>query len=78
MRQGREVKWVSWLIVALWSMVIFVTIPLARAIQRFVQKAWGEEVFLYAVLIAIIAALGLTLAQQRGWPLRGEPLPFSY
>ncbi len=66
MRQGRKVKWVSWLVVALWSMVIFVTIPLARAIQRFVQKAWGEEVFLYAVLIAIIAAFGLTLGHQRG------------
>ncbi len=56
----------SWLIVALWSMVIFVTIPLARAIQRFVQKAWGEEVFLYAVLITIIAAFGLTLSLHHG------------
>ena len=49
-------EWVSWLGVVLWSLLIFATIPLARAIERVVVGAWGQQFFLYAVLIVIGAA----------------------
>ena len=59
-------EWVSWLLVAAWSLVIFATIPLARAIQRGVREAFGEQAFLYAVLVAILAAFLATLRHLRG------------
>ncbi|MBW2471583.1 MAG: VanZ family protein [Deltaproteobacteria bacterium] len=42
--------------------MIFLTIPLARTIQRFVARNWGDEIFIYAVLGVIGAGLvtGLT------------------
>jgi VanZ family protein len=58
-------EWLSWLLVAAWSLVIFATIPLARAIQRSVREAFGEEAFLYAVLVAILAAFLATLRHLR-------------
>jgi hypothetical protein len=59
-------EWVSWLLVAAWSLVIFVTIPLARAIQRSVREAFGDEqAFLYLVLVAILAAFLVTLRYLR-------------
>ena len=59
-------EWVSWLVVTAWSLVIFVTIPLARAIQRSVREGLGEQVFLYVVLGSILAALLATLHYLRG------------
>ena len=54
---AREKQWVSWLYVVIWSLLIFVTIPLARALQIFVSRQWGREVFTYAVMAAILVAL---------------------
>ncbi len=51
-----EREWVSWLMTALWSLLIFATIPVARAIQAVVVDTWGQQLFLYAVLIVIVAA----------------------
>jgi hypothetical protein len=48
-----KITWKSWLYVAMWSLAIYVTIPLARTIQRFVDQHWGREIFSYAVLGAI-------------------------
>jgi len=59
-------EWVSWLLVAAWSLVIFATIPLARAIQRSVREAFGEQVFLYLVLVTTLAALLVALRYLRG------------
>jgi hypothetical protein len=53
----QEKQWVSWLYVIIWSLIIFVTIPLARAIQRFVYQQWSREVFTYVVLAVIVIAL---------------------
>lgn len=52
----------SWLSVVMWTAAIFLTIPLARTIQRFVALNWGGEIFSYAVLGFIGAGLvaGLT------------------
>jgi len=40
----------SWVWVVLCSIAIFLTIPVARSIQRFVYKNWGRETFIYFVL----------------------------
>jgi VanZ family protein len=55
-----EKEWISWLYVILWSVIIFVTIPLARAIQGFVAEQWGRELFTYAVLTATVVVLLIT------------------
>jgi hypothetical protein len=59
-------EWVSWLLVAAWSLLIFATIPMARAIQRGVRETVGEQVFLYVVLVTILAAFLVTLRHMRG------------
>ena len=68
-------EWVSWLLVAAWSLVIFATIPLARAIQHIVREAVGEQAFLYAVLVAILVTFLATFRHLRGLgrisPVRG-------
>jgi len=55
--EPREKEWVSWLYVVIWSLIIFVTIPLARALQKFVYQQWGRETFTYVVIVAIVIAL---------------------
>ncbi|MFH0953741.1 MAG: VanZ family protein, partial [Verrucomicrobiota bacterium] len=54
----RERPWVSWLLVAAWSLVIFATIPVARQIQRFVDAHWGRQAFTDMVLAAIVLGVG--------------------
>ena len=60
-RPPRENQSVSWLIVAAWTLIIFVTIPLARTIQKHVAQHWGREVFTYAVLVVILMALAASI-----------------
>ena len=43
----------SWIWVTLCSLAIFMTIPLARAIQKFVSDRWGRAFFGYAVLASV-------------------------
>jgi len=50
----------SWLYMAVWTLIIYVTIPLARAIQKFVSRQWDRDLFTYAVLA--ITAAGLVAA----------------
>jgi len=57
----KEQEWRSWLWVAIWSLVIFVTIPLARTIQTFVDAHWGRPLFGHLV-IAITVLSGGTAA----------------
>ncbi len=52
----REKRWVSWLYVVVWSLVILVTIPFVRAFQEFVRVQWGREAFTYGVIGAIVTA----------------------
>lgn len=50
-----EPEWRSWLYVAVWSLVIFFTIPFARAFREAVADRIGLEFFVYAtVLIALV------------------------
>ena len=62
----REPGWVSWLLVALWSIVILATIPFARAIQRVVSERWGRESFMvFALTIVGVAAAAAIVAILR-------------
>jgi hypothetical protein len=55
----------SWLHVAIWSLVIFATIPVARILQKFVYQRWGRETFTYIVLVGILLALGSSIFYLR-------------
>jgi uncharacterized membrane protein len=57
----REKQCLSWLYVVIWTLIIFVNIPLARTFQRFVAHYWGRDLFTYAVLSAIVIALIVAL-----------------
>jgi hypothetical protein len=53
----QEKQFVSWLYVVIWSLIIFITIPLARDIQRFVAQNWGRELFTYVVISSVVVLL---------------------
>ena len=57
----REKEWVSWLLAATWSLIIFVTVPYARTIQSFVQNNWDRKAFTDIVLMAIVVFAGFCL-----------------
>lgn len=61
----QEREWSSWLYVALWSLIIFCTVPVARAIQAFVADHLGREAFFYTVAAAIIVAAAAALVSLR-------------
>ena len=66
----REKEWVSWLCAVAWSLIIFITIPFARALQEGISARWGREVFTYGVIgvlivVAALAMVGLLRARQR-------------
>ena len=61
----KEPEWRSWLYVALWSLVIFVTIPFARAFRETIAERIGLRFFLYfTVLVALIGG-GVALRNLR-------------
>ena len=62
----REREWLSWFFVGLWSLIIFVTIPLARTLQGFVTHHFGRMAFIYLVMVCIV----LTGAIAVGYLLR--------
>ncbi len=55
----------SWLYVAIWSLCIFMTVPLARATQAYVSEHWGRDLFMHSVIITIIAVLCAALLKLR-------------
>ncbi len=62
----RETEWVSWLFFALWSLVIFVTIPIARTLQGFVEQHLGRQTFTYVVIAVVtLVAVGAILYRIR-------------
>ena len=50
-RPPREREWLSWLWVALWALLIFLTIPFARDIIDLVKETSGLEVISYGVVL---------------------------
>jgi VanZ family protein len=49
---NKKGKFLAWLWVALCSLAIFLIVPMARTIQKFVSAHWGRALFGYAVLAA--------------------------
>lgn len=61
----REKETRSWLYVSLWSLFIFVTVPLARKIQAYISEHWGRELFLYGVIFIIVVVISFSLLKLR-------------
>lgn len=61
----REKQWLSWLYVVAWTLIIFASIPLARAIQEYVSQQWSRDAFTYAVVVAIVSALSTAISYAR-------------
>ncbi len=53
----KEKEWVSWTYVALWTLVIYLTIPYARPIQIFVTNNWDRDLFGYSMIVFTVAVL---------------------
>jgi len=50
---NKKKKFLAWVWVALCSLAIFLIVPVARTIQKFVSAHWGRSLFGYAVLAAV-------------------------
>ena len=61
----RENRTASWLFVAIWTLVIYVTIFFGREIQRFVYATWGRDAFLIFVVVSIAAGIALAFRSLR-------------
>ena len=57
----REPRWVSWLYVALGSLVIFLTVPFARALQSALAEHAGRTFVFYIVGIAAVVGAALAI-----------------
>jgi hypothetical protein len=64
----------AWVLLGLWTLLIFASIPTMRALQRWVAGHFGSATFGYAAVIAILAALLGALARGRR-PRRWPDLP---
>lgn len=63
----RKAAWVYWVGVVLWTASIYLVIPLARLIQRWVNEHLGRGFFLAVVIAALVAgALAVLVAIARG------------
>jgi len=67
----KEPEWRSWLYAAIWSCVIFCTIPFARAFWDIIITHIGHDFFLFATVAGAIAAgiLAFTNLRRRSLPL---------
>jgi VanZ family protein len=65
LERPRESEALSWLAVALWSGLVFATVPLARWIEAFVVSHFGRDLFLAGVLAAVVAAGAAAAAALR-------------
>lgn len=55
-KKPTEPEWLSWVYAGIAVLLIFITVPFARAAQAFVTNSVGREFFLYIVALAAIAA----------------------
>lgn len=61
----KEPEWRSWLYVALWSLIIFVTIPFARAFRETIAERIGLQFFLYVTILVAFIGGGFALRNLR-------------
>lgn len=54
--KGHRRRLLSWLLVLLCILAIFLIVPLARTIQSFISARWGRSLFGYSVLAAVCVA----------------------
>jgi len=55
----------SWFYVSVWSLFIFMTVPLARGIQAYVSEHWGRDMFMHGVIICVIIMLCIAILKLR-------------
>ena len=60
-RPPREPEWLSWLFVALWALIIFLTVPFARDLVDFLRSIGDLNILTYSVSIFIVIASILTV-----------------
>ena len=69
-RPPREREFLSWAYAALWSGLIFATVPFVRGGSDYVRSRWGGEAFTYGVTAVVILVAGtgvaLLLKRRRG------------
>ena len=56
-----ESEWRSWFYACIWSLLIFLTVPVARVIQAYVSQHGGRDLFLYGVMGIIVLLLIVSL-----------------
>ena len=61
----RERPWVSWLLFVSCALVVFATVPFARAIRNVVIAHWGRTAFAYTVAGCVIVSLVVLLRRLR-------------
>jgi hypothetical protein len=61
-RPPKKRAFLSWVYVALWSGLIFVTVPFTRDAVDYVRGRWGGETFTYGVTAVVILVLAAALA----------------
>ncbi len=70
-----EKEWVSWLFAGLWTLAIFIIVPLAPTLQKLVSELWGRSIFAYATIAMAAAAAA---AAVRHLVRLGRGTPASY
>ena len=55
----------DWLLTGGWTLLIFVTIPLARGVQRLLERTDQRELPAYVTIVLVIAAVAVTLRYLR-------------
>ena len=64
-------QWIAWLVVCIWSLMIFLTIPFARPVVEIVSERWDRAVFLYVVLSVVLITFAIVLRHViRNWSIR--------
>ena len=58
---NRIKEWISWILVSLCILAIFLVVPAARSIQNFVSVRWGRSLFGYSVLAVTFLAFLILL-----------------
>ena len=63
----------AWMHVTLWTLFIYLTIPLARSVQGWVYQNLGRSTFLYVVFAALLAAVVFAVRQLRRQTVAIQP-----
>ncbi|MBL4851838.1 MAG: VanZ family protein [Gammaproteobacteria bacterium] len=62
-----------WLVVALWIVILFLTIPLARTLQGYIRSAFGDHAFGYIVITIIVISTLLLFVRIKHTTIKLKP-----